>query len=389
MAPAAAASDHAELERVARAHYDAATLERGRDYHRARYILFFIQTAVTAAVVWGLALGPLGRWGRGFLALAGERPWLGRLAALTALYLGLALLRLPFSIFRYLHAREYGLRHDPWGAWLLDWAKGLGIGWVLTAGVGLLVLTLFALWPRRWWIVSAVMVSALAVGYAALEPLVVAPLFNRFQRLDDPALESRLLDLARSGGVEAREVLVADASRRTSTANAYFAGVGATRRIVLYDNLVEKFTPDEVALVVAHEVGHWKHRHLVKGLTLGLLAMTLGLALAHVVLGRWAATGWQGLAGRGDPALVLPAYALYFTLMLAALVPSNWVSRRMETQADRTSLELTGDPETFIAAETRLGRQNLSDVVPPAWIEFTLFTHPANARRILMAERAR
>ncbi len=387
--PAASAAGRAELDRVAAAHYDADTIRRGRDYHRTRYILFFVQTAVTLALVWAAAFGPLGRWGRAFLETGGGRPWLGRLLALTALYLGLAALRFPFSVVRYLHARDHGLRHDPWSAWLLDWAKGLGIGWLITVGVGLLVLTLFALWPKRWWIAAAAAVSVLAVGYAALAPLVIDPLFNRFERLGDRPLETRLLTLAREGGVNADEVLVADASRRTSAANAYFTGVGSTRRIVLYDTLVEKFTPDETALIVAHEVGHWKYHHVAKGMVLGLAAMTAGLWIAHRVLGRWAAEGWHGLSGRGDPALVFPAYALYLTLMLAALVPSNWVSRRMETQADRVSLELTDDPDTFISAETRLGRENLSDVVPPAWIEATLFTHPANARRILMAEQAR
>jgi STE24 endopeptidase len=93
------------------------------------------------------------------------------------------------------------------------------------------------------------------------------------------------------------------------------------------------------------------------------------------------------LSGRGDPGLVIPAYALYILLTFVALVPSNWVSRRMESEADRTSLALTRDPDTFISTETRLARENLSNVLPPAWVEFTLYTHPSNARRILMAER--
>jgi len=229
-------------------------------------------------------------------------------------------------------------------------------------------------------------VAILAVGYAMLSPLVIDPLFNKFHRLEDRPLEERLLAVAREGGVPATEVLVADASRRTRAVNAYFTGVGRTRRIVLYDTLVEKFPPDEIALVVAHEVGHWKRHHVRWGLVMGLGAAVIGLLIAHLVLGRWTGGGFRGLAGRADPALVFPAYALYLTLMTLAVVPTDVISRHMESQADLTSLQLTGDTADFVAAEVRLARENLSDVVPPGWIEFALYTHPCTARRIRMAE---
>lgn len=380
------AAEARTLEAVAAEHYDTETRDLGARYHRVREVLFFVQTALVLGLVWWLAHGPLGRWREWSLAWSGGRPWLARVWVLTALYLILILVRLPFSLARFFHARSYGLRHDDLASFFMDWGKAVGVGWILLIVVGLVVLGLFSRFPRWWWGIATVAVAVLTVGYVFISPLVIEPLFFKFERLPDKALETRLLDLSRKGGVPAQEILVADASRRSRAVNAYFTGVGDTRRIVLYDTLVEKFDPDQVAMVVAHEIGHWKHHHIRRGLALGLGAMLLGLLFAHGVLGRWVRAGRAGVQGRGDPALALPAYALYVSLSLAALVPSNWISRQMEAEADRESLVLTRDPATFIRTETQLARENLSDVLPPSWIEFTLYTHPANVRRIQMAE---
>lgn len=376
----------AALQKVAETHYDADTLEKGRTFRTRGYVLFFIRLVLVLTVAWWLASGPLWSMNDAARHLAGGRTWLARAFVITALFWGFTVLRLPFVILGYLNARSFGLRHDPIPSFLLDLGKGLAIQWALLLVVGLLVLGLFSRFPRTWWAMAWAGIAALVVGYVMIAPVVIDPLFNRFTRLGDGDMEAELLAIARDGGVPAREVLVADASRRTKAANAYFTGLGDTRRIVLYDTLVEDFPREEVALVVAHEVGHWRHRHVQKGIALGLGALLLGLLVAHVVLGRWVDGEWGGIASRGDPALAVPAYALALTLMTIAIVPSNWVSRRMETEADRASLQLTGDPATFVNAEVRLGSRNLSHVVPPAWIEFTLYTHPSNARRIWMAE---
>ena len=383
---ASPAGGEPRLEEVARRHYAPEVLERGRAYRRVGYALFFAEALVTLVAVWGVAGGFAGGLGARAMSLTGGRPWLGRVFAVGAVVFGMSLLRLGFAAVRYLHARAYGLRSDGWAAFLADQAKALGVGWVLAIALGTALLGLYAAWPQRWWWMSALVTAVLVVGYAGVGPLVVDPLFHRFRPLEDRALASRVLELGREAGVRVDRVLVADASRRTRAVNAYFTGLGSTRRIVLYDTLVERFPPEEVALVVAHEIGHWKHHHLAKGLALGLAGVALGLWVGQWFLGTWVAQGWGGITGRADPGLAAPLYALVVTGMLAATVPANWVSRRMETEADRTALELTRDPETFVRTEVRLGRENLADVVPPRWIEFLLYTHPANARRILMGE---
>jgi STE24 endopeptidase len=374
---------------VAERHYEADVLARGRDYRLVGYGLFILQTLVGLGVAWVLTRGPLDTWGEQARRAGAGRAWLGRLIVLGLLGLFLAGIRLPFSTARYLHAYAYDMRHDPWSAFIMDWLKGAALGWLQVVLVGMIVLGLFAKWPRAGWLWAGALIAVLAVGWVFLAPVAIDPLFNRFTPLEDPELEAQLMDLAEAGGVPVQGVLVADASRRTRAVNAYFTGIGKSRRIVLYDTLLERFPKDEVGVVVAHEIGHWSRNHIRQGLLLGLSATILGLALGFAILRRWVDGRWGGIHGTDDPALALPAYALLVTVMLVALVPANIVSRHMETESDRVALALTGNPEAVIRSQVRLGRENLADVVPPAWIELTLYTHPANARRIYMAEQAR
>lgn len=226
----------------------------------------------------------------------------------------------------------------------------------------------------------------LAVAYTHFAPLFIDPLYYEFRPLDDPLLKQRLLNLSTCAGLDVQDILIADASRHSESVNAYVTGIGATARIVLYDTLLEKFTPNEVAIVLAHEIGHRVRAHIPKGLLLGIAGFLIALLITDRVLGRCVRIQLRGITSRHDPALALPGYALYAVLMFAVLVPGNGISRQLETEADRTVLELTGDPGTFIQTKVRIAKTNLSEVLPPAWVEFVLYTHPSIARRILMAE---
>ncbi len=381
-----ASTDYADLQRIVTEHYDDEFLSRAADYHSVRLVLFCVQSGVILASLGLLVASCFGKSGRWVLSLTRGKEWLGRLVILSALYLGLALIRLPFLIARFFHAKEYGLRHDSLAGFLLDVSKSLGIGWVLVVAIGLIVLGLFAALPRWWWALSAGMVALLAVGYTVLSPVIIDPLFHEFRKLDNRSLENRLANLGRRGGIDNLEILISDAGRRSRTANAYFTGFGGTQRIVLHDTLVNNFDAGEVAIIVAHEIGHWREKHIYKGLVVGIIGMCLGFYVSHLILGWCVDNRVGGLSGRSDPGLVIPAYGLYILLMYAAMVPGNWVSRQMETQADLVSLDLTQDPDTFIRARNRIAHRNLSEVLPSAWIEYTFYTHPSNAKRILMAK---
>ncbi|MEU9133000.1 M48 family metallopeptidase [Kitasatospora sp. NPDC048540] len=314
------------------------------------------------------------------------------LAGAAALVLFGQLIGLPAAArVRVVRAR-FGLVTQGWGGWVVDRLRGLG----LTLLLGLpLAYGLYALTdrsPDRWWVPAAGAAALLTVALSFLHPLVFEPLFNRFTPMPPGPLRDALLGLAGQDGVRVREVLVADASRRTTALNAYVSGFGATRRIVAYDTLLTAAEPREVELVVAHELGHVKHRDVLTGTVLG----ALGAALAVVVIGLL--TGWgplldaAGASGPADPRS-LPLMAAVAALTGALSGPAQCaVSRRIEARADLHALELTADPEQFIAMQRRLAVTNSSDVDPPRLLELLFATHPAAVRRIAAArtwQRAR
>ena len=209
--------------------------------------------------------------------------------------------------------------------------------------------------------------GALAVFLALIAPLWIAPLFNRFVPLSSTphaALLPRVRALTERAGIPVGEVLVVDASRQGRYTNAYFSGFGATRRIVLYDTLLQSHTADEVESILGHEIGHWRHHHIVKGLALGTLGAALGLwLLSRLLLG---AVGWPPLriTAPGDPASLPLVLLAVFVGGWLSLPVENAISRAFERQADRASLELVGRPAVFIDSEKRLNRDNQSNVAP-------------------------
>jgi STE24 endopeptidase len=186
-----------------------------------------------------------------------------------------------------------------------------------------------------------------------------------------------VLALAERAGVQVGEVYVMDASRRTSAANAYVAGLGTTKRVVLYDTLLGEFSPDEVRLVVAHELGHVHYSDVPRGLLYLAVVAPLGMLAAARLGERLAPPGSLGTAA------AVPAVVLAVSLLLPALtMVSNQLSRTVEARADRYSMELTGDPEALIAFQQRIAVQNVSEPAPPAWWSFLMGTHPTTMERI-------
>ncbi len=280
---------------------------------------------------------------------------------------------LPVGVVSRVRAMDVGLVTRSWPGWAWDVVLGAAIG-AGFAGVGaVLAVWLMRRLPRGWWAPAAGVVVAFAVGLTYLQPVVLDPLFNDFRPLPAGALRDDVTALAARAGVDVGEVSVVDASRRTTAANAYVAGLGDTKRVVLYDTLVEDFSPAEVRLVVAHELGHVHHRDVPKGLLWVAVVAPAGMFAAARLTAR---------LGGGLPALALS---------LAVLVPvvttiSNRLSRRVEARADQFALELTGEPRSMVGFERRIAITNVSDPEPPALATALLATHPPVIERIGMAE---
>jgi STE24 endopeptidase len=316
--------------------------------------------------------------------LGGGWAWQVLLGTLALSLLG-RLATLPLAARAEAVRRDVGLSTRSWGSWLLDVSKGVLVGAALT-GLALLLLVAVARRARRaCWAWGAAGTAALVVAGSFAYPLVVEPVFNRFTPLPAGELRSDLLALAERDGVAVDEVLVADASRRTTALNAYVSGFGSSRRIVVYDTLVETATPAEVRLVVAHELGHAAERDVLVGTLLGALGAAaavcaLALALTWAPLRRRA-----GADGMADPRVVPLVLALLAVTSLLVAPASNLVSRRIEVRADVHALDLTRDPATFVDTQKRLAVANLSDLDPHPLAYAFFATHPSVTERLSLA----
>ena len=358
-------------------------IDTARDYQSPRYIGYVFGLAIGLAVLMVLAFTPLGDRLLGPLR---RMPWPVAAASAAVLVLMVrALLRLPVAFWRgHVHERAWGFSTQSAAEWLLDWAKALGISIVLTALVYVAFVGLVRTIPRAWPLVAASGAAALVVVLSFLSPVVIEPMFNRFAPLDDPSLVRELKSLADRAGVPIKEVLVADASRRTTKENAYVSGFGRTRRLVLHDTLL-RADRDEVILVTAHELGHRKHRHVELGTLLGAAGAAFTVLAVWFTIRGGTAVGAARATGLADLRL-FPYLMLVVSLLSLATQPaSNWVSRRFETDADRFALEITGDRKTYVDTERGLALRNRSDLDPNPLVYRLLFTHPAPAERIGLA----
>ena len=329
-----------------------------------------------------LAAGPF----RALVDRTGSLPggWWSRAALLgVALGIILTVVALPLAFVRgHVIEHAWGLSTQSGLAWAGDQARGVLIGVVVSAVSTVAFFGVLHAAPRLWWLWGWAVFTALTIFMTFVWPIVVAPLFNNFTPLEDGPLKTRVRALSSEAGVQVGDVLIADASKRSTAENAYVAGLGGTRRLVLYDTLLEGGDDDETAFVVAHELGHTTNDHIIKGLVLAAVGLFLGFAALKLLAGF---QGWWNLAGAqgiGDLRSI-PLLVLFATLATLFTLPvQSSVSRHFERQADEMAIHLTGDPETATRVFRRLAFSNLADLRPPRAAVWLLFSHPPVAERI-------
>jgi STE24 endopeptidase len=351
-------------------YFTTAEIDRGRRYARPQLALMMTRSTLEA-----VALAQLVRRPPRALRRAWPAPVAGGAATAAGLSLALSLPTLPLRAASRRRAMAVGLDTQAWGSWAGDVAKASAIQTVFSAAGGAAVIAATRRFPRSWWAPMGVGAVVFGAGLAALGPVVLDPIFNDFEPLPDGETRADVLGLARDAGVTVGEVYSVDASRRTTAANAYVTGLGPTKRVVLFDTLLDRYNRDEIRLVVAHELAHVRHRDVIRGvLYAAIVAPAAALAVQRL--------SWELSSERGTPA-TLPAVALSAMLITGPVgLIGNRLSRAMERRADHFALELAGAPDAFVSFERTIALQNVADVDPPRWVSRLLATHPPTAERI-------
>jgi STE24 endopeptidase len=292
-------------------------------------------------------------------------------------------LGLDYYGFRVEH--RYNLSNQKLRAWVWDETKGFLVGVALASVVAELLYFIIRQYPQNWWLIAWAAFLGLFVLMAQLAPVVLFPVFYKFEPLDNAELKSRLVALSERAGTRVRGVYKWNLSEKSRKANAALTGLGNTRRIILADTLLENYSADEIEAVLAHELGHHVHRHILKSIAVQAVVTLVGFWAANWVL-HYAVERTHMFETVSDfanlPLLVLVSTVLSF-LLLPAL---NAFSRYNERQADRYAFQSIASVEPFISSMNKLAEQNLAERSPTRWVEWFFQSHPAISRRVTAAE---
>ncbi|GAA4366721.1 M48 family metallopeptidase [Nocardioides caricicola] len=356
-------------------------IDRAEDYARWTRVLGWSSTLVSLAVACLLGFTS---WGRRLVARLPGWWWVRVLLAVALVEVIGRLVTLPFAVLARRRAIDHGLTDQAWSGFARDLALNQGVNVVAVSAVLIVLIGCARRWERAWPAVAAGILGALVLAGSFVYPVLVEPLFNSFSSLEDGDLRSQVFEIAEREGVPIDDVLVADASRRTTTLNAYVSGFGSTRRVVLYDNLVEDVPQDQVLSVVAHELAHAQHDDVLTGSLLGVAGAVFGVGLLGLVVG--ALGPRRGLSMR-DPAVVPLVLALLAVGTLLSSPVQNGISRQIEARADVDAIEVTGDAAAFMAVQRQLMVRSLADPTPPGWAHFWFGSHPTGMQRIAIARQ--
>ena len=292
---------------------------------------------------------------------------------------------LPLEYYGFQLEHRYHLSNQRLRSWLWDEAKGMLIGLVLATIAVELIYVLLRQDPQHWWLIAWAVFMGLFVLLAQLAPVVLLPIFYKFEPLENEELKRRLIVLSERAGTRVRGVYKWHLSEKSRKANAALTGLGVTRRIILADTLLDNYSDDEIEAVLAHELGHHVHRHILKSILVQAGITLLGFRLADLVL-RYAVERRNMFETLSDfanfPLLILVSTVLSFLLMPAL----NAYSRFNERQADRYCFESVASVQPFISSMNKLADQNLAEKTPSRWVEWLLHSHPAIAKRVAAAE---
>jgi STE24 endopeptidase len=374
------------------------TRQKAVAYSRAGYTLYFISYfVVIAGLFLLLKLGVVGRI-RDFAQRSTEKHWLQGFIFIPALLALIDLLELPVSICWHSLSLFYAQSVESWPAWFWDWTKEELLSLVVFVALGQILYQLMCRSTRRWWFYFWLAMLPIALLLIVASPYIIDPLFNNYRPLaaENPALVEAVAQLTERAGVPipAERMFLMDASKKTNTLNAYVAGLGPSKRVVVYDNTIQKTTPEETLFIIGHELGHYVLGHVWTGFLYFALGLLVGLYLMfrglHYALRHWGAA-WK-VYGPQDWAALAILFLLMFVLNFISAPIVNGLSRAEEHAADVYGIEIIhgivpNSEEVAAHAFQVLGEIDLSDPNPPAFIRFWLYSHPPLAERLVFVHR--
>lgn len=290
---------------------------------------------------------------------------------------------LPFDLYHtFVLERKYGFSTITWKLWLTDLLKSLMISAIMMAIIVSALIAFITYLPKSWWFWGWTFFTLFQFVMLWLYPVLIAPLFNKFEPIQDESLKEKIMTLLSKAGLQAKGIYQVDEGKRSKHTNAYFTGMGKTKRIVLYDTLLSSHTQEEIVSVLAHEIGHWKKKHILKQLAFMVLASLILFYLVYMIV------SWPPFY-RAFGMIQTPVYAGLFlvSLYLAAggffLSPAgSTITRHFEREADRMAFDLIGTAKPTVSALKRLAKDNLSNLHPHPWYVRFYYSHPPLTERI-------
>ncbi len=293
-----------------------------------------------------------------------------------------SILDFPFDFYGgYVVEHRFDLSNQTVPAWFLEKIKGAAVGIVVGVPVAMVFYLFLKMTGWLWWLWFSTFMFFISVFLARIAPVAIFPLFYKFKELESTEIRERIAGLLEGKGITIRGLYSFHLSKDKKKAKAGFAGIGRSKRIILSDTLIERFTPEEIAVIFAHEMGHYEKRHIVKSIILGTISIFLSFFLCGELYRL--TLGHLGYAAVHDIAAI-PILFFYLTLFSLVTMPlSNALSRRYEREADRYALDATRDRESFISSMDKLADLNLADPNPVT--EFMFYSHPSIKKRIALA----
>ncbi|MBN1689100.1 MAG: M48 family metallopeptidase [Candidatus Omnitrophica bacterium] len=360
--------------------------QKAREYQKIKNRLLFVHLFGTPLFLLIAMLTPVSAFFRDGALVLTDNPYLGFVCYFFFFSLYMLVFDFPFSYYSsYAVEHQFQLSNQTWRAWLVEWFKKALLSFGLSCA---LLLGLYALiwnFPRTWWLLAWVAYAFVSYVLGKIFPVVIVPLFYRYGKVEDDALKKRVVSLCERFRLPVENVFSINLSKTTKKANAAFMGLGKTKRVVLSDTLLDNFNHDEIDVVVAHELAHYRHHDIWKQFAIGVVTSLVAFWITFMMLGPLAIRlNFEGAADMAS----MPLLFLIFYLFHLILMPiQNGYSRHIERAADRFALEALQGPAFFISCMEKLGDMNLADPNPNPIMEWLFFDHPPLGKRIEMAKQ--